>query len=49
MLRDNIATARKIIYKDGYAVNSHVLDPYLKRGSYAATEVRESTPGLRCD
>ena len=37
----DIATSQKIIYKDGYAVNSHILDAYLKHGSYVATEVCE--------
>jgi hypothetical protein len=38
-LRANIATAQQIIYDDGYMVNSHVLDPFLKEGSYVPTEV----------
>jgi hypothetical protein len=38
-LRANIATARQIIYDDGYMVNSRVLDPFLKEGSYVATKV----------
>jgi hypothetical protein len=38
-LRQRIQIARKIIYKDGYVVNSTVLDPFLKEGSYVTTDV----------
>ena len=39
-LRRKIQIARKIIYVDGYAVNSKAVDEILKHGLYVATDVR---------
>jgi hypothetical protein len=39
----NVETACKIIYKDGYAVTSETLDPFLAQESLVATDVSNLT------
>lgn len=38
--QERVKTARKVIYKDGYVVNSSRVDELLKRDSLVPTEVR---------
>ena len=39
----DVITARKLIYEDGYVVNSKAVDGILKKHSYVPTEVNNIT------